>query len=622
MPLTKLQFRPGINREITDYANEGGWFDCNRVRFRNGTPETIGGWVKVSNQTFLGTCRALLGWRALDGSQFLGVGTNLKYYLSRGGAFFDLTPLRLVTDPGDVTFAATTGSATVTVTEVTHGAGVGDFVTFSDAAGLGGDITAAVLNREYRVDTVIDQNTFTITVPTPATSSDTGDGGTLTVASYQIGIGLDTSIVGNGWGAGPWGAGGWGQAADLSVAGATLRLWSHTAYGEDLVFCPRGGPIYYWDRTTGFTARGVNLASLPGANRTPTVANIVMLSDRDRHLLAFGCDDEFAPGVLDPLLIRFSAQESLTDWESTTTNTAGSLRISSGSEIVAAVPTRQITLVLTDAGVHAVQFLGPPFTFGLSEIATGTTVAGPNAAVSVGDEVFWMGRGEFYRFSGLVQQIPCSVKSFVFDNINTDQYAKVFAGHNSAFGEVWWFYSSAGSPVNDRYVVFNYLENTWYYGQIGRTAWVDRGAFPLPVAASADGYLYYHESGVADGEFNPAQALGAYVESSPVDIGEGDQFMFIRRMIPDITFTRSTQVVPPTATMTIKVRNFPGGAMGENNPRLITQSVSAPIEQFTEQVYLRLRGRSAIFRVESSCSCTAWRLGATRLDIRTDGRKA
>jgi hypothetical protein len=621
MPLTKLQFRPGINRETTDYTNEGGWYDCNRIRFREGVPETVGGWVKASSQTFLGTCRALIGWRALDGSQFLGLGTNLKYYLSRGGAYYDITPLRDTTSAGAVTFAATTGSDVLVVSDTAHGALAGDFVTFSGAVTLGGDITADVLNREYQIQTVIDADSYTIIAPTPATGSDTGDGGVATVGEYQISIGLDTAIVGTGWGAGPWGAGGWGQPADTTVTGAQLRLWSHTAYGEDLVFNSRGGGIYYWDRTTGLTARGVSLDSLPGANRTPEVANITMLSERDRHLITLGCDDEFNPGVLDPLLIRFSSQESLTDWESRPTNTAGSLRISSGSEIIAAVQTRQLILVLTDNGVHSVQFLGPPFTFGLSEVASGTTIAGPNAAVAVGDEVFWMGQGEFYRFSGLVQQVPCGVKAYVFDDINTTQYAKVCAGHNSAFGEVWWFYPSADSENNDRYVVYNYLQNVWYYGSLSRTAWLDRGVLQTPTAASADGYLYSHEVGVADGDFSPAQALGAYVESSPVDLGEGDRFMFVKRMIPDLTFTRSTNLVPPTATMTIKMRNFPGAGYVGNNARLITQTASVPIEEFTEQVYLRLRGRSAIFRIESACSCTAWRLGSPRIELRTDGAK-
>jgi len=622
MPLTKLQFRPGINREVTSYTNEGGWFDCNRVRFRSGMPETIGGWVKESTAQFLGTCRALLGWRALDGTQLLGVGTNLKYYLNRGGTFNDITPIRATTAAGDVTFSATDGSAVVTVTDTAHGALTNDFVTFSGAVSLGGVVTDVVLNAEYQITRVVDSDTYEITLSVTANASDSGNGGAAVVGTYQINAGLDTSVIGTGWGAGAWGSGGWGAAASTAIAGAQLRVWSHTNYGEDLVFAPRGGAIYYWDKSGGFTTRGVNLTSLVGANKTPTVANVVTLSERDRHLLVFGTDDEFSPGVLDPLLIRFSAQESLTDWESRPNNTAGSLRISAGSEIVAAIPTKQLTLAITDSSVHAVQFIGPPFTFGLNEVAFGTTIAGANAAVSIGDEVLWMGRGEFYRFNGLVQQIPCDVKSYVFDNLNTTQYAKVFAGHNAAFGEVWWFYPSADSQSNNRYVVYNYLQDAWYYGAMARTAWIDRGVFSTPIAASPDNYLYYHETGITDGEFNPAVAIGAYIESSPVDIGDGHQFMFVSRMLPDVAFTRSNGLVPPSVTMTIKAQNFSGGNYVGSNDRLVEQTATVPVEQFTEQVYLRLRGRAMSFRVESQCSCTAWRLGSPRVDVRPDGRRA
>lgn len=622
MALTKLQFRPGINREGTAYSNEGGWFDGNRIRFREGAPETIGGWTKASTTTFLGSCRALLGWRALDNTQFLGVGTNLKYYINRGGSYFDITPLRLTTAAGAVTFSATDGSTTLTVTHTSHGALTNDFVTFSGAVSLGGTVTATVLNAEHQIANVVDTDTYEIVLAAAANASDTGNGGASVVGAYQINVGLDTSVVGTGWGAGAWGAGGWGAPADTSISGAQLRVWSHTNYGEDLVFAPRGGAVYYWDRSSGFSVRGVNITTLAGANSSPTVANIVLLSDRDRHLLVFGTDDEFNVGVLDPLLIRFSAQESLVDWETRPNNTAGSLRISSGSEIVAAVATKQLTLAITDVSVHAVQFIGPPFTFGLNEVAYGTTIAGPKAAVSTGDDVLWMGKGEFYRFNGIVQQIPCDVKSYVFDDINTTQYAKVYGGNNAAFGEVWWFYPSADSQTNDRYVVYNYLQDAWYYGAMTRTAWLDRGIYSTPIAAATDGHLYYHETGLTDGESNPSVALGAYIESSPVDIADGDRFMFISRMLPDMTFARSSGLVPPNATMTIKMQNFSGGDYVGTNDRLVVQSVTVPIEQFTEQLYLRLRGRAMTLRVESDCTCTAWRLGSPRVDLRADGRKA
>jgi len=621
MPLTKLQFRPGVNRETTAYTNEGGWFDGNRVRFREGAPETIGGWAKESSSTFLGSCRALTGWRALDGTQLLGVGTDLKYYLNRGGTYSDITPIRLTTSAGAVTFSATDGSTTLTVTHTSHGAVRNDFVTFSGATSLGGVVTGVVLNAEHQIANVLDADTYEITLSVAASAGDSGNGGASVVGVYQINTGLDTSVSGSGWGAGAWSAGAWGEASDTTLSGAQLRIWAHTNYGEDLVFAPRGGPIYYWNRSDGFSVRGVDITTLAGANNSPTVANIVTLSERDRHLLVFGTDDEFTPGVLDPLLIRFSSQESLTDWTSTPTNTAGSLRISSGSEIIAAIPTKQLTLAITDTSVHAVQFIGPPFTFGLNEVSFGTTIAGPNAAVSIGDEVLWMGKGEFYRFNGLVQQIPCDVQSYVFDNMNVSQYAKVYGGHNSSFGEVWWFYPSAGSPTNDRYVVYNYLQDAWYYGAMSRTAWIDRGVHSTPIAASLDGYLYYHETGITDGEFNPAVAIGAYIESSPVDLGDGDSFMFISRMIPDMSFTRSNGIVPPNAVMTIKTQNFSGGGYVGSNERTVTQTATVPIEQFTEQVYLRLRGRAMTLRVSSNCSCTAWRLGSPRVDLRPDGRR-
>jgi hypothetical protein len=621
MPLTKLQFRPGVNRETTAYANEGGWFDGNRVRFRDGLPETIGGWKKISSLQFLGTCRALIGWRVLDGTQLLGVGTHLKYYLGRGGGYSDITPIRSTTAAGDATFAAVDGSSTVTVTDVTHGALLNDFVTFTDAVSLGGAVTALVLNSEYQITAIVDSDNYEIALPVAANASDTSDGGAATVGAYQVNTGLDTSVIGTGWGAGAWGAGGWGEASSTAIAGAQLRVWTHTNFGEDLIFAPRGGGVYYWDRTSGFASRGVNITSLAGANTSPTIANILLLSERDRHVIVFGTDDEFIPGVLDPLLIRFSATESITDWESRPNNTAGSLRVGSGNEIIAAVHTRLLTLVITDESVHAMQFSGPPFTFGINEVAFGTSIASPKAAVGVGDEVMWMGVGSFYRFNGLVQQIPCSVRDYVFGDINENQYAKVFAGHEGSFGEVYWFYPSSGSQDNDKYVVYNYLQDLWYYGDLSRTSWLARSVFSSPIAASKDNYLYFHETGITDGDFEPAQALGSFIESSPVDIGDGDNFMFVTRMIPDLTFTGSEGATAPSATMTLSMQNFSGGAYVGSNAQDVVQTVAVPVEQFTEQVYLRLRGRSIRLRVSSTCDCTAWRLGAPRLDFRPDGRR-
>jgi len=581
MPLQKLQFRPGINRETTSYTNEGGWFDMDKVRFRFGYPEKIGGWIKSSINAFLGTARALHPWVALDGTNFLGVGTNVKYYINEGGQYNDITPIRLISGAGDATFAtgadtidgaitATDTSilldsvsgfpvsgrikigseemtyaaistktligivrglngtapashsdgvaitcATITVTENAHSALVNDFVTFTDAAALGsgGLITAAVLNQEYEITSIVSANAYQIEARTVSSiasittteglnptfvfcnASDSGNGGGAIVATYQINTGIDTTISGNGWGAGNWGGNGaggtsgtsgnisgWGDGSNLTASGQTLRIWSHDNFGEDLVINVRDGGLFYWDKSAalGVNARAVSLSSLTGANKVPTIAKQVMVSDRDRHVIAFGCDAENSI-TQDPLLIRFSDQENIAQWQSLVTNTAGDLRIGSGSKIITAVETRQQILVFTDVSLHAMQFLGPPFTFGINSISEGITIAGPLAAIAVEDNVFWMGAQEFYVYGGSVQRLPCSVRDYVFSNINTDQLEKVTAGVNSAFAEVTWFYPSASSAENDSYVTYNYEQKIWYYGTLSRTVWLDRGVNADPI---------------------------------------------------------------------------------------------------------------------------------------------
>ena len=641
MPLTKLQFRPGVNRETTSYTNEGGWFDCDKVRFRFGTPEKIGGWEKQSVNSFLGTARALHPFVALTGESYLGVGTHLKYYLNEGGAYNDITPLRETTAAGAATFSATNGSSTITVTDTNHEALVNDFVTFSGAATLGGVITAAVLNQEYQVSAVVNENTFQIEARavaslsditiggqyTPtlivANSSDTGNGGGSVVGAYQVNTGLDTTVTGTGWGAGTWGRGTWGSAASLTAVGDTLRIWGHDNFGEDLVFNIRDGGIFYWDKSanTAPITRAVALSDLAGADATtPTIAKQVIVSDSDRHILVFGCDPQNNIGVQDPLLIRFSSQGDPTTWESLATNTAGDLRIGSGSQIVTAVETRQQVLVFTDVSLHALQFLGPPYTFGINEIATNLTIAGPLAAVAVEDNVFWMGREEFYAFGGQVQKLPCSVRSYVFDDFNFSQAEKVTAGVNSSFSEIWWMYPSANSQDNDRYVVYNYQEQVWYYGTLSRSVWVDRGINQFPLAASKDGYLYLHERGVDDGSTTPASAISSYIESSQIDIGDGDNFVFMRRLIPDLTFVSST-VSDPQADFILQTRNFPGGQYLQSSTDPVTRTATLPVEQFTEQVNVRLRGRSFAMKIASTNTGVAWRLGSPRIDIRPDGRR-
>jgi len=630
MPLTKLQFRPGINREITSYSNEGGWYDCDMVRFRYGVPEKIGGWQQDSSSTFLGTCRALHTYVSLAGSVYTGVGTNLKYYIYLGGTFNDITPLRSTTSAGDVTFSATNGSSTITATDTSHGAVANDFVTFSGAATLGGLVTAAVLNQEYQIATIVNANSYTFTAKdtsgneVTANASDSGNGGGSTVGKYQINTGLNSTVFGTGWGTGTWGRGTWGSSSTPTVSD-TLRLWSHDNFGEDLIFNVRDGGIYYWDtsaKTLG-TDRAVTLASLDTDSAIPTIAKQVLVSDRDRHIVAFGCDGETTIGTQDPLLIRFSDAESTTTWNALATNSAGELRVGSGSEIICAVETRQQIIVFTDSSLHAMQFLGPPFTFGISQVSENITIMGPMAAKAVDDTIFWMGQEDFYVFDGRVQKLPCAVRSYIFDDFNTAQHQKVFAALNSTFDEVWWFYPSGDSTEIDKYVIYNYQEQAWSYGSLARTAWLDRGINDYPLATGTDYYLYDHEFGLDDGSTNPPSAISSHVESSQVDIGDGEQFVFIRRLIPDVTFGGST-ATSPAATFTLKTRNFPGGAYLSSDDSTVTQSEAATstvVEQFTTQAFVRLRGRSFALRVASSAEQVQWRLGSPRVDIRPDGRQ-
>lgn len=620
MALTKLVFRPGINRETTAYANEGGWWDGNLVRFRATKPESIGGWTRYSRSAFQGTGRSLFPWAALDGGVLVGAGTNLKYYVMQGGKLFDITPIRATTTAGDVTFAATTGSATLVVTDVGHGAVTNDFVTFSGAVSLGGNVTATILNAEHQITYVINSDSYEITLSVSANASDSGDGGAAVVGAYQINTGLDTALSGTGWGSSFWSRGAWGSGASIASSFAQLRVWTQDNFGEDLIISVQDGGIYYWDTSAGLNVRAVALEDLAGAQAAPTIAKSVIVSERDRHVIAFGCDPESNPGVQDPLTIRFSDQENPAEWRALPTTTAGELRLGTGSAIVGAIQTKQQIVVFTDTSLHAMQYIGDPFTFGIQEVSSSISLISPNAMVAVGDIVYWMGKNEFYAYDGAVTQIPCDVKEYVFSGINQGQQLKVYAGHCSSFSEVWWFYPSADSAENDSYVVYNYEQRVWYYGTMPRTAWVDRNVLSFPIAISPDGYVYYHEYGLNDGSVNPPVALTPYIESSVIDMGDGDQFMFATRVIPDLTFRNSTNE-SPTATITIKARNFPGGAYFASDSDPVTKTTSLPVEQFTNELYVRLRGRSMSLRVESNQTNTAWRLGDPRVDLRTDGRK-
>jgi hypothetical protein len=622
MPLTSLKFRPGINREITSYSNEGGFFDCEKVRFYTPFPEKIGGWVKQSASTYLGTARALHNWLALDGSNFMGVGTHLKYYIEEGGSFTDITPIRK-SSTNSITFAATNGSTELVVTDSTHGAVTNDFVTISGAVSLGGNITASILNAEHQITSVVNANSYKITVSATANSSDTGNGGSGVDGVYQINVGLDSAVGGNGWGAGGYGGVnadlstfGWGDAA-ASGTTAQLRLWSHDNFGEDLLINPRDGGIFYWDKSDGLGNKAVLLSSESGASDVPTVAKQIMVSDIDRHIIVFGANT-LGTTTQDPLLIRFGSQESLIDFTPTATNTAGDLRLSSGSTFVQAVETRQQILVFTDRSLFSMRFIGPPFTFGLQELSKSITIISPKSAIAVEDSVFWMGIDTFYIYTGgQTTQLPCTVRDKVFLDFNSSQGDKVFGAVNTQWTEVWWFYPSANSDENDKYVIYNYSNKTWYYGTLSRTAWHDRGIRRFPIAASSS-YLFEHENGNDD----DGSAMTASVESSQIDIGDGYNFSFIKQLIPDITFDGSTSTTGnPNATFTLQARSGPGSNYDTNSGSTSTRTATTPVEQFTDRIDIRLRGRSFNMKLESTDQGVSWRLGTPRVDVRPDGRQ-
>lgn len=614
MPLKKLQLKPGVNKENTRYANENGWYDCDKVRFRQGTPEKIGGWQRISDSTFLGVCRSIWNWITLGNLNLLGVGTNKKFYIESGGVYNDITPLRdtvTLTAP----FTTSSGLATVTVTDTAHGALTGDYVTFSGATAVGG----LTLNGNYEI-TVLTANTYEITASSNASSTATG-GGTVT-AKYEIHVGSAIEVPFNGWGAGGWGTGTWGIG---STSNTSIRLWSQTNYGEDLIFCPRGEPIYYWDATGTIATRAVELSTLAGASDVPEVCNVVFVSDINRFVFALGCND-FGSSDLDHMLIRWSDQESAVNWTPAATNQAGSLRLSHGSEIVGCIQTRQELIVFTDASIYSLQYLGPPVVWGAQLLGDNISILSQNCMAQASGVVYWMGVDKFYVYDGRVQTLPCDLRRYVFNDFNYGQQSQVFAGTNEGYNEIWWFYCSANSNTVDRYVVYNYVERLWYHGSLARTAWLDTDLRDYPVAATYSYNIVNHEYGINDGETANPTAIHAYISSSEFDIEDGDRFGFVWRMLPDVTFEGST-ASSPTATMTlIPMRN---SGSGYNNPTseggtdnaAVVRTATAPIEKFTGQVYIRVRGRQMILKMESNQLDTTWQLGYPRLDIRTDGRR-
>jgi len=712
MPLNKLTFKAGISSDITPYSNEGGFVDGDKIRFRLGTPEKMGGWSKFSPNTYEGSARRLMNWVTLDGSNFLGIGTHLKYYIEEGQTFNDITPIRSTTSSGDITFAATNGSATVTVLDPAHGANENDFVVISGAATLGGLITAAVLNKEHQVISVISSNSYTITASATANGSDTGSGGSSVVGNYQINTGLDFTVGGTGWGAGQWSGTtsgalatqlaealdnsetavdvddetgmntandvilvenelmlvsattddntmtvarghsgtdavahddntlvrlavgnadsandfvGFGNAASVTVPGAQIRLWSHDNFGEDLIINPRDGGLFYWDKTNGLSNRAIELSAtgtFSGETSVPQICKQIIVSDSDRHVIAFGCDGLGASstttqgnGTQDPLLIRFSSQENPVDWFPTTTNTAGDIRLGGGSEFVQAVETKEQILVFTNKSLHSMRFIGPPFTFGIKELSKNITIMSPASAIAVDDSVYWMGVDTFYMYTGQTQQIPCTVKDKVFLDFNFEERDKVHVGVNSEFSEIIWFYPSASSTEIDKYITYNYLENVWYFGTLDRQAWLDRGIRTLPIA-TGNQLLYNHEVGFDD----DGSAMTAFVESAPMALGDGGRLAFINRIIPDVNFSGST-AINPSVEFTVKARTHSGSGFTQTDSETSQRSSTSPVETYTDKLDLRVRGRTFALRVESTTVGTKFKLGTPQVNVVPDGRR-
>lgn len=737
--LQKLQFRPGVNREGTDYSNEGGWYACDKVRFRSGFPEKIGGWTRMTNETFEGVARAMWNWATLAGANLLGVGTNLKYYIEQGGNYNDITPIRVTfthnsSPTTDNCIAVTNGSNVVTINYANYGGLSNDFVTISGASAVGG-IPANDINAEHQI-TYVDSDTFTFTVANSATSTVTAGGGNTITMAFQINTGLDVYVSGTGWGAGTWPSyisttltdpftctspsttvtvtqaahglsngnsvyftsisgnvcglasapfikafpitvvnvnaytfstviggntyttssngptggtvvvstpvapvRGWGAAADVGV-GQQLFLWSNDNFGEDLIIAPRGGDIYYWDATSGLGARAVSLSSLASSNTAPGTAytyqdfvpnrtNQIIGSAIQRFVIAFGSNpyDPTNPNsAFDPLLVRWSDQENPFDWVPEATNQSGEYRLNIGSYIMCAESTRQEILVWSDAAIYSMQYLGPPYVWGFQLLQDNISVMSPNATITVNNITYWMGTDKFFVYSGRVETLPCSIWQYVFDDLNTDQAYQVFAGSNERYSEVWWYYCSNGSNVVDKYVIYNYLERTWTYGTMGRTAWLDSGIRSYPMAADYNSRILYHESAVDDVAGLTPVPINAYIQSSDFDIGDGHNFGFVWRILPDLTFNGSN-VNQPYVTMTVRPRRNSGAPYGTaDNPEVqsdqnYSSSRTYDVQQFDGQVYTRLRARQMSFRIESNTLGVAWQLGSPRIDIRNDGRR-
>ena len=637
MPLQKLQFRPGVNKEITNYSNEMGWNKSDKVRFKKGFPEQIGGWTRVADTQVVGTPRTLINWIALDGDNLVGVGTNIKYYVLDGQTYVDKTPVRELQALGNNPFTSASSSTTVTVTDTGHGAENGTYVTFSGATTFNG-IPAAEINKEHRL-TYVDANSYTITVDSAASGAGAG-GGNSAKAEYQINPGQEIFSYTSGWSSGTWSTGSWGQTGFSDLA-EQLRLWVHDNYGEDIITNVYQGDIFYLDKDgtnsmkTGapytsssditYRMRSIkDIAVAASASNTtyiPTQVTYSMISQQARHVICFGADKQNGSGAFDPLLVRWASSEDYQDWRPLSTNSAGDFRLEQGSQIVSAVKTRQEILIFTDTAVYAMQYIGLPLVFSFTLLASNISLMSPNAVSVANNIVFWMGRDKFYVFDGQVRALPSTLRSFVYDNINVEQEFQVISGTNEEYNEIWWFYPTGTDTQINNYVVFNYLENTWYYGTLSRSAWLDSGLRQSPIAFDYNRRALNHEVGVDDASGTGSVAIGSFIESSDFDIGDGDQFSFVWRMIPDLTFTGS-ESVNPDVTLTLTPRDYTGGSYTSETGKSVQASALSPQELYTNQIDIRVRGRQLKLRIDGSDLVgTKWQLGTPRIDIRTDGRR-
>lgn len=608
MPLQNLQFRPGIVRDLTDYSNSGGWYDCDKIRFRMGYPETIGGWETYSRNQFIGSCRCLHQWTTLDGTNYTGLGTESKLYVETGGVFFDITPIRRTVTLGlNPLETESAGTNRIIVSDVANGVVLGDYVTFSGATAFD-NYTTGMLNDEHVVVEVVNDDSYIIEISGAVSAAGgVSGGGAAVVAAYQINVGPNTQVFGTGWGTGAWGRGTWGSASNSGVSTGQLRIWSMDNFGEDLVACVRGGGIYYWTASTGTGVRAIALSDIPGSNQAPTIGAEVFVSDLNRSIVVLGAN-EYGSTTQDLMLIRWCSSEDALEWEPTRETTAGGNRLSSGSQIITGIRAREETAIWTDKTLFTMQFVGPPYTFGFTLMGESVSIVGPNAAAEARNTLFWMDINEFKVYTGSVASMPCTVQNYVFSNINLQQRYKIVCGTNVRYNEVWWFYPSINSNENDRYVTFNYIEGVWAIGTLERTAWLDTsfsGGYPI---ATNDGYIYIHDFGTTD----DGAAMEPYIEGSDLTVNDGEQYAFIKRLIPDIRFTGRNET--PVASFELLRRNFPG----QNFSVGYTSEVAAD----TTEKFVRVRGRQFALRVSSSSPNMGWRLGMQRLEIRPDGRKS